>query len=105
MPILNANLLTPIDSKAAPLPTVGRPWLCWNPNQALRKVGLGTQGVLWSDARVAAGHSENSGNALMYAMSERALQLIKGNSFTNPVQLLDAVLPEVLNYGRSYGDC
>jgi L-alanine-DL-glutamate epimerase-like enolase superfamily enzyme len=66
----------------------------------VRKVGLGTQGVLWSDARVAAGHSESAGNALMYAMSERALQLIKGNSFTNPVQLLDAVLPEVLNYGR-----
>ncbi|MCP1381675.1 mandelate racemase/muconate lactonizing enzyme family protein [Runella salmonicolor] len=66
----------------------------------VRKIGLGTQGVLWSDARVAAGHSESAGNALMYAMSERALQIIKGTSFTNPVDLMEQVLPEVLDYGK-----
>lgn len=66
----------------------------------VRKIGLGTQGVLWSDARVAAGHSESAGNALMYAMSERALQIIKGTSFTNPVDLMEQVLPEVLAYGK-----
>lgn len=66
----------------------------------VRKVGLGTQGVLWSDARVAAGHSESAGNALMYAMSERALQMLKGESFSNPVELLDRILPEVLAYGK-----
>jgi hypothetical protein len=66
----------------------------------ISKVGLGTQGVLWSDARVAAAHSENGGNALMYAMSERALQLMKGSSFTNPVELLDKLLPEVYAYGK-----
>lgn len=66
----------------------------------VRKIGLGTQGVLWSDARVAAGHSESAGNALMYAMSERALQIIKGTSFTNPVDLMEKVLPEVLEYGK-----
>lgn len=66
----------------------------------VRKIGLGTQGVLWSDARVAAGHSESAGNALMYAMSERALQIIKGTSFTNPVDLMEKVLPEVLDYGK-----
>src|SRR5680860_166562 len=37
----------------------------------ISKIGLGTQGVLWSDAKVAAAHSESAGNALMYAMSER----------------------------------
>ncbi len=66
----------------------------------VRKIGLGTQGVLWSDARVAAGHSESAGNALMYAMSERALQIIKGTSFINPVDLMEKVLPEVLDYGK-----
>lgn len=65
-----------------------------------RKIGLGTQGVLWSDSSVFAAHSESAGNALMYAMSERALQLIKGTSFTSPVDLLDTVLPEVLAYGK-----
>ncbi|MEZ4905789.1 MAG: enolase C-terminal domain-like protein [Spirosomataceae bacterium] len=66
----------------------------------IRKVGLGTQGVLWSDARVAAGHSESAGNALMYAMSEYALQRLKGVSFQTPIDLLDTLLPEVWEYGK-----
>ena len=66
----------------------------------VRKVGLCTQGVLWSDSKVFAAHSERVGNALMYAMTDRALQLIKGNSFTNPVDLMEALLPEVLAYGK-----
>ncbi|WP_409014335.1 enolase C-terminal domain-like protein [Dyadobacter sp. CY326] len=65
-----------------------------------KKVGIGTQGVLWSDSKVFAGHSESAGNAVMYAMSERVLQMIKGTSFSNPVQLLDDMLPEVLAYGK-----
>ncbi|TDB57364.1 mandelate racemase/muconate lactonizing enzyme family protein [Arundinibacter roseus] len=64
------------------------------------KVGLATQGVLWSDSSVFAAHSESAGNALMYAMSERALQMMKGNAFTSPVQLVDDLLPELLAYGR-----
>ncbi|RCR71099.1 L-alanine-DL-glutamate epimerase [Larkinella punicea] len=69
-------------------------------DSGIRKIGLGTQGVLWSDSSVFAAHSESAGNALMYAMTERALQLIKGTSFTTPVDLLDTVLPEVLAYGK-----
>lgn len=64
------------------------------------KIGLGTQSVLWSDSKVFAAHSESGGNALMYALSERALQLMKGSSFTNPLELLDELLPEVLAYGK-----
>lgn len=66
----------------------------------VKKVGIGTQGVLWSDSKVFAGHSESAGNALMYAMSERALQMIKGTTFSDPVKLLDDLLPEVLAYGK-----
>ncbi len=79
---------------------------CWQSvamlesESGIRKVGLGTQSVLWSDSRVFAAHSESAGNALMFSMSERALQIIKGTSFENPVQLLDDLLPEVLEYGR-----
>lgn len=65
-----------------------------------RKIGLGTQGVLWSDSKVFADHSEPGGNALMYSMSEYALRLLKGRSFTNPVELLDEILPEVYAYGK-----
>lgn len=63
------------------------------------KIGIGTQGTLWSDKAVFQSHSTTGGNALMYAMTERALQIIKGNSFTDPVSLLDDVLPEVYAYG------
>lgn len=63
-------------------------------------IGLGTQSVLWSDSTVFTNHSESGGNALMYALSEKALQLMKGNSFTNPVELLDDLLPEVYAYGK-----
>jgi L-alanine-DL-glutamate epimerase-like enolase superfamily enzyme len=65
-----------------------------------KAIGLGTQSVLWSDAKVFAEHSVNGGNALMFAMSERALQIMKGNSFTDPNELLDHLLPEVFEYGK-----
>jgi hypothetical protein len=66
----------------------------------IHRVGIGGQGILWSDSKVFAAHSANGGNALMYAMSERALQIMKGNSFTNPLELLDQLLPEVYEYGK-----
>ena len=66
----------------------------------IRKIGLGGQGILWSDSKVFADHSVSGGNALMFAMTERALQLMKGNSFTNPLELLDELLPEVFEYGK-----
>lgn len=69
-------------------------------NQGKGKVGLCTQNVLWSDARVFASHSESGGNALMYALSERALQIAKGKSFTTPVHLLDQILDEVYEHGQ-----
>ena len=63
-------------------------------------IGLCTQNVLWSDAQVFAAHSERGGNALMYALTERALQIMKGQSFDTPVQLLDNILPEVYAFGQ-----
>lgn len=65
-----------------------------------RSVGLCSQGVLWSDAHVFAGHSESGGNALMYAMSEWALQQLKGARFANPIELMEAIRPEVYAYGK-----
>ncbi|GAB3712111.1 hypothetical protein GCM10027592_50340 [Spirosoma flavus] len=70
-------------------------------DSGIRKVGLCTQGVLWSDATVFAAHSEGVGNALMYAISDRALQMLKGQSFTNPVTLLDELLPDVYTYAKT----
>ena len=65
-----------------------------------RKIGLCTQNVLWSDATVFAAHSESEGNALMFALTEYALQLVIGRSFDNPVDLLDSILDEVYAHGK-----
>lgn len=69
-------------------------------DSGLHSIGLCTQSVLWSDAQVFANHSESGGNALMYAISERALQIAKGQSFTTPVDLLENILSEVYEFGK-----
>lgn len=70
-------------------------------DEGIHKVGPGIQSVLWCDATTFLAHSENGGNALMFAMTERALQMLKGQSFTDPMTLLDELLPEVLAYGKT----
>ena len=69
-------------------------------DSGLSKIGLGTQNVLWSDSKVFADHSENGGNAIMYAMTDRALQIIKDSSFDDPIALLEKTLPEIYAYGK-----
>ncbi|MHA7111837.1 hypothetical protein ACRTDU_17025 [Sunxiuqinia elliptica] len=63
-------------------------------------IGLGTQSVLWSDKSVFLAHSEDEGNALMYAITQRALEIIKGQSFSDPVTLLEQILDEVYAFGK-----
>jgi L-alanine-DL-glutamate epimerase-like enolase superfamily enzyme len=68
----------------------------------LRRVGLGTQSVLWSDAAVFADRAEAAGNALMYAMTERALRLARdAGPFRTPLELQDAILDATHEYGRA----
>ena len=69
-------------------------------SSGIHQIGLCTQNVLWSDSQVFATHSESGGNALMFALTERALQIMKGQRFNTPVDLLDKVLPEVYAYGQ-----
>ncbi|NIA28390.1 MAG: L-alanine-DL-glutamate epimerase [Actinobacteria bacterium] len=64
-------------------------------------IGLGTQSVLWSDAAVFTQYSESGGNALMYAMLEHGLQLVKNQTFDSPTSLLDEIWPKVLQYGKT----
>jgi len=64
-------------------------------------IGLGTQSVLWSDAQVFASHSESAGNALMYSITDRALRLANGQTFINPVELFDSILPDVYEFAKS----
>lgn len=73
-------------------------------SSGIKKVGLCTQNVLWSDAKVFQSFSESGGNALMYGMTEYALKILKGKSFTSPVELLDEILDEVYAYGQKITD-
>lgn len=62
--------------------------------------GLATQSVLYGDAELFSSCSEAAGNAMMYTLTEKALQLIKETSFKDPVELLDRILPAVLEAGK-----
>ena len=63
--------------------------------------GLATQSVLYADPGLFAAHSEAGGNALSYALTEKALQLVRQTPFTTPVTLLDEILPEVIRMGKT----
>ncbi len=63
-------------------------------------LGLTTQNVLWSGANVFAANSEAGGNALMYAVTERAMQMVKGEKFIDPIELQERLLPEVVEYAK-----
>ena len=65
-----------------------------------RKIGLCTQNVLYSDATVFAAHTESGGNALMYALTDRALYLAKEIPFATPVELIDTILEKVYQEGK-----
>ena len=64
-------------------------------------LGLCTQNVLWSDEAVFAANSESGGNALMYAVSERALQMIRGEQFETPIDLQEDILEELYRYAQN----
>ncbi len=63
-------------------------------------VGLGSQSVLWSDSTVFRKYSEDEGNLIMYSVTQRALEIIKGQNFSNPLVMLDNILDEVYAYAR-----
>jgi len=66
----------------------------------VRKVGICTHNVLWSDAEVFAAHSPAAGDAILFAISERGLQMIKGQSFASPIQMVESIKDELWEYGK-----
>lgn len=69
-------------------------------SSGLHGIGLGTQSSLWSDAKVFAENSECGGNAIMFAMTQYALKLLVGRTFTSPIELNDWLWPQVWEYGK-----
>lgn len=66
-----------------------------------RATGLANQGVVWSDASVAAKFSPTGGNALMYLLSDFARARAVGVEFERPDELMRALLPAVWAYGKT----
>lgn len=64
-------------------------------------VGVGNQGVLWSDPRVFMRESQASGNALMFQITSYALRCCEGREFADPGAMFDEIFLPVLEFGRS----
>ena len=77
----------------------------WQPVSYLRAtsgnhaIGLGTQSVLWSDEEIFSTYTESGGNALMYLLTEKALQLLRGTTYTSPMDLIDPLYEEIYRQG------
>lgn len=69
-------------------------------DQGDSSTGPGVQGVLWSDARVFSSHSEAGGNALMFALTNRALQMVENQNFSNPLEMVASISEELYEYGK-----
>ena len=65
-------------------------------DSGINAIGIGTQSVLYGDPDIFVAHSEAGGNALMYALTDSALQIAKTAPFKTPIDLLDRILPDVM---------
>lgn len=104
--VVNSNferepLIRPFGFKGGYMSEIWQTVALLRSENGVAKIGLCTQNVLWSDANVFSNHSEAAGNALMYALTERALQMIKGTTFRDPIELLEQILPELHDYGKN----
>ena len=63
--------------------------------------GVAVQSVLWSDGDIFRMMSEDDGNLLMYNITSRAIQLINKKEGETPIDIIDGIYPQLLEYARS----
>ncbi len=63
-------------------------------------IGVGTQGVLWSDAKVFSSTSEAEGNAMMYLLSAYSARKAMELEWDTPVDLVDQLLPITYEHAK-----
>ena len=66
-----------------------------------QQTAIGGNAVLWSDPAVFSSYSETGGNLVMALMAERAVQLIRGKEFPDPIAAIQALLPELHEFGKT----
>ncbi len=94
------SLIRPFGFKGGYVSEVWQAAVMMENRSGVPEIGLGTQSVLWSDARIFASNSEAGGNALMFAVTNYAMNLVKRLSFTDPVGLLEDIFDDVYEYGK-----
>ncbi len=70
-------------------------------DSGISRIGLGTQSVLYGDADLFSRHSESDGNAMMFDLVNKSLEHVNNTPFRTPVELLDKILPAVIQDGKS----
>jgi L-alanine-DL-glutamate epimerase-like enolase superfamily enzyme len=65
-----------------------------------QSTGLGTQSVLYGDADLFATLPEVEANRLMYELTVHGLELVRQTPFSSPPELLEKILPALLEQGR-----
>lgn len=103
---VNANferepLIRPFGFKGGYLTEIWQAVAYLRSSEGKEGLGLCSQSVLWSDAEVFAAHSESGGNALMYAITDRALQMVEGERFDSPINLQEEIWQELYEYAKS----
>ena len=91
-------LLSPFGFKGGYLSELWQSFSYLKAESGNHAIGIGTQSVLWSDAEIFSTYSESGGNALMYLLTERALQLLRNTSYASPMELIDQLYDEIYRY-------
>jgi len=66
----------------------------------ISRIGIATQSILYGDSDLFSHHSEADGNTMMYDLVNRALDIVKQTPFRTPVELIDKILPKVIQEGK-----
>lgn len=69
-------------------------------DSGISRIGLATQSVLYGDSDLFPRQSETEGNAMMYNLVNKALEHVKKTPFRTPPELLDKILPAVIQDGK-----
>ena len=93
-------LIKPFGFKGNKITNVWQVAVLLESNEGDKKIGLSTQSVLWSDPRVFVEHPEYDGNELMYSITKYALDLVKGDSYIDPISLLEDIFEDIFSYAK-----
>lgn len=63
-------------------------------------IGIATQSVLYGDADLFLMNNEVAGNALMYLVTNKALELMRQTMFQSPIELLDRIFPVLFEQAK-----